>query len=217
MKNKQLSRLIKNPQQISSTDISYLDTMILENPYFQTGHILIARGLLNINSILYNKQLKKAAAYSIDRTKLFELITIKNNEHFENKINDLQKEKTKKLEIGNPLDFQENEMHSFSEWLNLLNAKKIKRKKPELIDEFLKKDIKLSKPKKEVFFKAIDIAKESLINNDELVTPTLAKVYLEQGHYEKAISAYNKLILKYPKKSSLFASQIELIKELNKK
>ena len=74
-----------------------------------------------------------------------------------------------------------------------------------------------SKPKKEVFFKAIDIAKESLINNDELVTPTLAKVYLEQGHYEKAISAYKKLILKYPKKSSLFASQIELIKELNKK
>ncbi len=217
MKNKQLIRLIKNPQQISSTDISYLDTIILENPYFQTGHILIARGLLNINSIRYNKQLKKAAAYSIDRTKLFELITIKNNEHFDNKIKDLQKETTKKLEIGNPLYFQENEMHSFSEWLNLLNAKKIKRKNPELIDDFLKKDIKLSKPKKEVFFKAIDIAKKSLINNDELVTPTLAKVYLEQGHYEKAISAYNKLILKYPKKSSLFASQIELIKELNKK
>ena len=217
MKNKQLSRLIKNPQEISSTDISYLDTIILENPYFQTGHILIARGLLNINSILYNKQLKKAAAYSIDRTKLFELITIKNKEDFKNKINDQQKEITKKLEIGNPLDFQENEMHSFSEWLNLLNPKKIKRKKPELIDDFLQKDFKLSKPKKEVFFKAIDIAKESLINNDELVTPTLAKVYLEQGHYEKAISAYKKLILKYPKKSSLFASQIELIKELNKK
>ena len=95
MKNKQLSRLIKNPQEISSTDISYLDTIILENPYFQTGHILIARGLLNINSIRYNKQLKKAAAYSIDRTKLFELITIKNNEDFENKINDQQKETTK--------------------------------------------------------------------------------------------------------------------------
>tara|TARA_S200000501_G_C20800830_1_gene733964 strand:- start:468 stop:1121 length:654 start_codon:yes stop_codon:yes gene_type:complete len=217
MKKKQLSKLIKNPQQISSTDISYLDTIILENPYFQTGHILIARGLLNINSIRYNKQLKKAAAYSIDRTKLFELITIKNNKHYKNKTNDQQKETTTKLEIGNPLDFQKNEMHSFSEWLNILNAKKIKRKKPELIDEFLKKDVKLSKPKKEVFFKAINIAKESLINNEELVTPTLAKVYLEQGHYEKAISAYNKLILKYPKKSSLFASQIKLIKELNKK
>ena len=51
-----------------------------------------------------------------------------------------------------------------------------------------------------------------LIENEELVTPTLAKVYFEQHHYEKAINAYKKLILKYPKKSTFFAAQIELIK-----
>ena len=53
-----------------------------------------------------------------------------------------------------------------------------------------------------------------MIENDELVTPTLAKVYLEQEHYEKAISAYEKLILKYPKKNSFFAAQIKLITKL---
>ena len=46
------------------------------------------------------------------------------------------------------------------------------------------------------------------------MTPTLAKVYLEQGHYKKAISAYKKLILKYPKKSSLFASEIKKINKI---
>ena len=81
----------------------------------------------------------------------------------------------------------------------------------------IKKEITISKPKKEAFFNAIDVAKESLIDNNDLVTPTLAKVYLEQGHYEKAIVSYEKLILKYPEKSSFFASQIKLISKLKNK
>jgi len=73
----------------------------------------------------------------------------------------------------------------------------------------------LSKPKS--FFKPLEVAKKSLIENEDLVTPTLAKVYLEQKHYEKAIAAYKKLILKYPEKNSLFANQIKLINKLKEK
>jgi hypothetical protein len=101
--------------------------------------------------------------------------------------------------------------------LTLLNIKKIKRQKEVLANNFLEKEIKFSKPKKEDFFNAINIAKESIIENNDLVTPTLAKVYLEQGHYEKSIVSYEKLILKYPKKSSFFASQIKLISKLKNK
>ena len=60
-------------------------------------------------------------------------------------------------------------------------------------------------------------AKESLIENDEIVTETLARVYLEQAHYDKAIAAYEKLSLKYPQKSSFFAKQIKLIHDLKEK
>jgi hypothetical protein len=46
------------------------------------------------------------------------------------------------------------------------------------------------------------------------MTETLAKVFLEQKKYHKAIQAYEILILKYPEKSSLFADRIIEIKNL---
>ena len=86
-----------------------------------------------------------------------------------------------------------------------------------MTNNFLRKERNISTLKKEIFFKATRNSKESLLENDDLITPTLAKVYLEQEHYQKAISAYKKLSLKYPKKSSFFADQIKLINKLNKK
>ena len=56
----------------------------------------------------------------------------------------------------------------------------------------------------------------SIDNNtaDDLMTETLAKLYLEQGHFEQSIRAYQILRLKYPKKSSLFASEIKKINKI---
>lgn len=54
--------------------------------------------------------------------------------------------------------------------------------------------------------------KKSVEHNDTLTTETLAEIYVEQGHYERAIQAYKILCLKYPKKSGFFANQIKKIK-----
>ncbi|MFA6402675.1 MAG: hypothetical protein WCX31_13815 [Salinivirgaceae bacterium] len=50
--------------------------------------------------------------------------------------------------------------------------------------------------------------------NPELITDTLAQIYIKQGFYEKAIFAYEKLSLKYPEKNSYFADQIRKIKQI---
>jgi tetratricopeptide (TPR) repeat protein len=214
-----LTKHIQNLQQISSKDVIELDCLLQEFPYYQTAQLLITKGLLNTDSIRYNRQLKKAAAYAIDRKQLFKLIILKKAE--KTTISEISKNTEDSLAMGQPLAFNNKEEYSFSEWLAVSKVEKIDRTpKPntkQLIDNFIGKKISISKPKKTDFFKPINVAKESLIENESIVTPTLAKVYLEQGYYDKAISAYTKLCLKYPEKNSLFANQIKLINKLKEK
>jgi hypothetical protein len=42
----------------------------------------------------------------------------------------------------------------------------------------------------------------------------LARIYIEQKNYKKAIQSYKILSLKYPEKSGFFADQIKAIKKL---
>lgn len=145
------------------------------------------------------------------------------------------------LETNKPLDFLINEKHSFQEWLQLsrtqpidrtneIPAKKIKqiknttepiteiveeekKKKAEIIDKFIENNPKISPVKSGSPVVPIqsDINKD---DNSYLMTETLAKVYLEQKKYTKAIQAYEILILKYPEKISFFADRISDIKIL---
>lgn len=55
-------------------------------------------------------------------------------------------------------------------------------------------------------------AKESLLENEHLVSETLAKIYALQGSVNKAVRAYEILSLKFPQKSAYFASLIQKLK-----
>lgn len=92
------------------------------------------------------------------------------------------------------------------------NEKRDKEQKEDLIDLFLK-DIKPEPVSEEPVSTNSDRENEE---SDVCFTETLAKIYLNQGLYEKAMTTYFKLSLKIPEKSSYFAAQIEKIKQLNK-
>ncbi len=87
--------------------------------------------------------------------------------------------------------------------------------KKELIDKFIESNPRLV-PKEENK-PQVDISEDSVKEHDGIFTDTLARIYVKQGYYSKAIFAYEKLILKYPEKSDYFAGQIEAIKKLTSK
>ena len=232
MQKDKLISLISNPDLINIEDNLLLEDITQQYPYFSISHILLAKGLLNTQSLRHNQKLKKAALYSLDRKQLFKLITQKSsikvtekesqievtNIEYKNPITQRIEDK---LKIGTPLEFNENEEHSFSQWLSLTKIKKIdrhdvKKGETDLIDHFIKSNPSI-KSDKNKFFSPTETAKNSIIEKDELVTETLARVYLEQEHFDKAIEAYKNLSFKYPKKSSFFADQIKLINDLKKK
>ena len=88
--------------------------------------------------------------------------------------------------------------------------------KADLIDRFIgNKDSKVMRPDQAPAHDQ-DVSAGSLKEDDEFLTETLARIYVQQGYLQKAIQAYQKLSLKIPEKSIYFASQIEMVRQLIK-
>ncbi|HEY1195804.1 hypothetical protein [Flavobacterium sp.] len=155
-------------------------------------------------------------------------------EQIEEETNESVKTAEEHLELGKPLDFSLSEKHSFQEWLQLSRTEPIDRsndispeekakieaekeeerqKKAEIIDKFIETNPKISPIKPGTSAPVVQID-SNVEDNSYLMTETLARVYLEQKKYTKAIQAYEILILKYPEKITFFADRISDIKIL---
>ena len=136
------------------------------------------------------------------------------------------------LEENQPLDFTKEDGHSFSEWLKLTSAtpivreeikedSSINKRNLDLIDKFIQDKPKLKQGVNSTKTGANIEAQKNLASqysrtSEALMTETLAKVYLQQKNFKKALQAYHILSLKYPEKSGYFADQIRAInKQIN--
>lgn len=84
-----------------------------------------------------------------------------------------------------------------------------------IIERFIKEQPKIKTPVADKEFHEEEIDKNSLIENEDFVSETLALIYEKQRYYQKAIKIYEKLILENPEKSSFFANQIEKLKNIS--
>ena len=252
----EFTSLLQYPDPVSIQQTTAIEDILKSYPYFQAARVIHLKGLKNQHSFKYNNALKTTAAYTTNRTMLFDFITaetldatysLEKEEQLitDSEIVDLEIVKQplvssavpttdtksemlqtaeQKLEIGKPLVFDLSEMHSFNEWLKVTSLKPIERtevtpakmrkeqdKRFDLIEQFIKDKPKI---KSLSSIDTTNIAVDSITENKTLMTETLARVYLEQKQYDKAVQAFKILSLKYPEKSGFFADRIKAIKFL---
>jgi len=219
-----------NPNLSKSNDD--LEKIIKIYPYFQTAHFLHVKTLQHQEKINFDTVLEKTAIRTFDRSLLMNWI----NEKYEIRF---QKSKNKKRKLKKPIIISkdhkesltinekpkligfESKKLSFTEWISISQNKSFNNIEFSnntddwnIINSFLNNDPKISQIKKSNPDSMIDLTSENIFSDEELMTETLAKIFIKQEKYDKAVQAYKILSLKYPEKSALFAPQISQIKRL---
>jgi hypothetical protein len=190
-----------------------LPEIVIESPFIEAS----AEVKTNIDTV--DIEIVKNIADQISLTSLHKIDTEKIH----------PTEQVKKID-DKPLPFKK-EKASFNEWIKIIQNKGQiipvvndgpktiekrealpKKSQDSIIDKFIAEDPRIVISKTD-FFSPVNIARVSVIDTEDLVTETLAKIYVQQGNLNKAIKIYEKLTLKYPEKKSYFASQIELLQK----
>lgn len=221
-------KFVESPELLNGETLLQLKSLVDEYPYFQTIRMLYLKNLQTEKDLLFPIELRKMVFYAVDRKKLYYWIEKDKFESFDfNTLED--KEKAESLDSFTLIDtFLSTENKTTDklqlkkntgtlvsiDYLSLLSEMKSNDsianplKHQEAIDNFIEKD-KQSLIKIKVDTNNNTELKVPLLNEKtDFMSETLAKIYIKQKKYEKALQIIQKLSLQYPEKSAYFADQI---------
>ena len=230
---KNINSIIKSPSKVNDKELAYFFDLTLKYPSSSLCFFFLTKILHQQKRIGFEKSLNSTALRIPDRTLLYDIIhskTLNKDKEFENPtnylnddINELEKNiygnliqnqiinelelLTPKKNPENPQKISENETMLFEEWLK---GGSIVKDDENNIDSIIRNlnERKILK-KKQSFYSGSRAAQNSLKENNEMNTETLAEIYVKQGNYPKAITIYEQLMLSNPEKK--FSLQAELI------
>ena len=240
----EITELINHPEQMDRDTLYELRSMLALYPYFQTVRILMLQNLYLLHDPTFDEELRRSAVYITDRKTLFNLVEAAhyqlrqqpspNTQHpspnsdssrtmslidtFLDSIPAETTEEEKKKRRPTPADatvdyvayLMESEMTS-----GLLQGGP-QMQGQDLIDHFLEEEEgrillrDLSDEEEPVETPVVE--EES--NDEEYFTETLARIYIKQGRYQKALDIIQRLSSNFPEKNAYFADQIRFLEKL---
>jgi hypothetical protein len=224
---------MNDPSKLSDKTLPELKQVIADFPYFHAARMLYLKNLAVLNDIRLEVELKKMAIHIPDRMKLFLLLE---NEWYTHTA--IKAKKDDKFNLVEDFlsttghDFATDELH-YETPLSLDYTYKLLEDEPSpdsvpddrsyqgLIDSLAqnrgahsKKEPVTDENDEPDADDDFDTPNKILLSDESYFTETLAKIYIRQKRYEKALEIISKLSLKYPEKNIYFADQIRFLEKL---
>jgi len=242
MIQQRLHRWIGHPEELNRETLYELRTLLARYPYFQTARLLYLKNLYLLHDIAFGEELRRAALYVNDRRMLFALVegerySAKALEHQPPLVENPNVDRTLSLidaflsalpeepaapgiislPVEAATDYTAYLMSQDAVSSDTVDAEeKVKLRGQELIDHFLEKS-----EEQPLIVSVADEADDEKspveveeTEDESYFTETLAKIYVKQQRYSKALEIIRRLNLKYPKKNTYFADQIRFLEKL---
>ena len=190
MNSEELHYFLKFPDVIPEGRVDELKEIVAEQPSFQLGWMLLLKSLKKQHSPDFETYLRQGAIRIPNRRKLFLFLL---------DLDEMPVDSSDEADYLSPGGYHlgisdDEDQESLSDLVKLIRHK-----------QFMEEEDELANP-------VPDDLDES--SDNEFVTETLARIYINQGLYRQALEAYHKLSLKYPEKNAYFAIQVAEIKKL---
>lgn len=233
---KQLIQYLENPCEVQAKDIPDLKNLCSQYPYFYQAKALYLKYLKDSDDLQFNPALKDTALLSPDRTVLYNLMqkqAMDKQTWQEYPGSDTRAEESAQelhdatAPAGTPAGKAAPSAHVRAmETEYKLDESDIsqehKLKHQDLIDKFIAADphirpvgsVPLSSEDANAQAGTLDISYTDEDITDSVFSESLARIYIKQKQYSKAIRIFEKLNLKYPEKSTYFADQIRFLNKV---
>lgn len=236
---KRITEYIGTTKSGNATAQKQLRQLVERYPYYQAARLLMLRSLYETHDPSFGQELRRAALYVPSRRVLYELIEgdrlkpvldskvqHKQNADVEENFDRTsslidnflsstpQQEEKPQRRTARPTVDAATDYMGYMLQIEADTAASSEEEKPiaygqQLLDNFLANgkitiedhpDEELQKPEEVV--------------GQEVLTETLARIYIKQGKYDKALEIIRRISLKYPKKSRYFADQIRYLEKI---